>query len=223
MASFNEAWMLNKVTGEFFLTKNGFSQSITMANGPSQWRQGTCSDQKGNWVRYWFSGNRWFLEPQPSEEKWTPPLEGELLWLDPADYQMKLAWGELADCAAFEPEAALAPPASEGGAELENLPRGQDWRRYWVAWTAGALSALFLHLHRLVLHLYHVRLSSLLRGNVVKWSGELISSRASGTIATSPSASATRSFSWAWFQSAGWRCCMLVLLLVTVFTCLRTL
>ena len=115
MASFNEAWMLNKVTGEFFLTKNGFSQSITMANGPSQWRQGTCSDQKGNWVRYWFSGNRWFLEPQPSEEKWTPPLEGELLWLDPADYQMKLAWGELADCAAFEPEAALAPPASAGG------------------------------------------------------------------------------------------------------------
>ena len=115
MASFNEAWMLNKVTGEFFLTKNGFSQSITMANGPSQWRQGTCSDQKGNWVRYWFSGNRWFLEPQPSEEKWTPPLEGELLWLDPADYQMKLAWGEFADCAAFEPEAALAPPASAGG------------------------------------------------------------------------------------------------------------
>ena len=123
----------------------------------------------------------------------------------------------------LSPRLPWLPLPPRGGAELENLPRGQDWRRYWVAWTAGALSALFLHLHRLVLHLYHVRLSSLLRGNVVKWSGELISSRASGTIATSPSASATRSFSWAWFQSAGWRCCMLVLLLVTVFTCLRTL
>ena len=57
LLSYDGAWMMNKITDEFFLTKKGFSQSITMANGPSQWRQGTCSDQKGNWVRYWFSGN----------------------------------------------------------------------------------------------------------------------------------------------------------------------
>ena len=83
--SYNGAWIKNKETGEFFLTKDGFSQSITASKGPSQWRQGTCSDQKGNWIRYWFSGNRWFLEPQTSEEKWTPPPGGELLWLNSFD------------------------------------------------------------------------------------------------------------------------------------------
>ena len=92
--SYNGSWMTNKITGELFLTKNGFSQSITVEHGLSQWKQGTCSEQKGNEVRYWFSGNRWFLEPQPSEEKWIPPAEGELLWLDPARYQTKLAWGK---------------------------------------------------------------------------------------------------------------------------------
>ena len=87
LLSYNGAWMMNKITGEFFLTKNGFSQSITVEQGLSQWKQGTCSEQKGNGVRYWSSGDRWFLEPQPSEEKWIPPPEGELLWLDPARYQ----------------------------------------------------------------------------------------------------------------------------------------
>ena len=94
LLSYNGAWMMNKITGEFFLTKNGFSQSITVEQGLSQWKQGTCSEQKGNGVRYWSSGDRWFLEPQPSEEKWIPPPEGELLWLDPARYQIKLAWGK---------------------------------------------------------------------------------------------------------------------------------
>ncbi len=93
LLSYNGSWMMNKTTSEFFLTKNGFSQSITVANGPSQWKLSTCSDQKGNSVRYWYSENRWFLEPQPADEKWTPPPEGELLWLDPAEYQIKLAWG----------------------------------------------------------------------------------------------------------------------------------
>ena len=92
--SYNGSWMTNKITGELFLTKNGFSQSITVEHGLSQWKQGNCSEQKGNEVRYWFSGNRWFLEPQPSEEKWEPPADGELLWLDPARYQAKLAWGK---------------------------------------------------------------------------------------------------------------------------------
>ena len=91
--SYNGAWIKNKETDEFFLTKDGFSQSITAGKGPSQWRQGMCYDQKGNWTRYWFSGNRWFLEPQPSDEKWKPPPESELLWLDLADCQIRLAWG----------------------------------------------------------------------------------------------------------------------------------
>ena len=91
--SYNGAWMKNKETDEFFLTKDGFSQSITAGKGPWKWKQGTCSDQKGNWTRYWFSGNRWFLEPQPSEEGWKPPPGGELLWLDSDDCQSKLAWG----------------------------------------------------------------------------------------------------------------------------------
>ena len=91
--SYKGSWMKNKETGEFFLTKKGFSQSVTTSRGLSQWRQGICSDQQGNWIYYWFFGNRWFLEPQPSEEKWIPPPGGELLWLNLADCQMKLAWG----------------------------------------------------------------------------------------------------------------------------------
>ena len=35
--SYNGAWMMNKITGEFFLTKNGFSQSITVGESSADW------------------------------------------------------------------------------------------------------------------------------------------------------------------------------------------
>ena len=72
-------WMRNQATGEFFLAKKGFSQSVTSRNGLSQWQQGICFDQQGRLIHYWFSENRWFLEPQPSSGDWIPPPGGELL------------------------------------------------------------------------------------------------------------------------------------------------
>ena len=71
--------MRNQATGEFFLAKKGFSQSVTSRNGLSQWQQGTCFDQQNRLIHYWFSDNRWFLEPQPSCGDWLPPPGGELL------------------------------------------------------------------------------------------------------------------------------------------------
>ena len=62
------SWMKNQATGEFFLTKKGFSQSVTVSNGLSQWQQDICSDQQGRLIHYCFFENRWFLEPQPSRE-----------------------------------------------------------------------------------------------------------------------------------------------------------
>ena len=72
-------WMRNQATDEFFLAKNGFSQSITSKNGLSQWQQDICFDQQGRLIHYWFFENRWFLEPQPSRGNWVPPPGGELL------------------------------------------------------------------------------------------------------------------------------------------------
>ena len=68
------AWMKNQATDDFFLARNGFSQSVTSRNGLSQWQQDICIDQQGRLVHYWFSENRWFLEPQPSRGNWVPPL-----------------------------------------------------------------------------------------------------------------------------------------------------
>ena len=67
------SWMKNKETGEFFLTKSGFSQSVTVSKGFSQWQQGICSDKQGHWIHYWFFEHHWFLEPQPSKGEWIPP------------------------------------------------------------------------------------------------------------------------------------------------------
>ena len=91
------SWMKNQATGEFFLTKKGFSQSVTVSNGLSQWQQDICSDQQGRLIHYWLFENRWFLEPQPSREKWIPPPGGELLRVTQTCRHMKLAWGILAD------------------------------------------------------------------------------------------------------------------------------
>ena len=91
------SWMKNQATGEFFLTKKGFSQSVTVSNGLSQWQQDICSDQQGRLIHYWFFENRWFLEPQPSREEWIPPPGGELLRVTQTCRHMKLAWGILAD------------------------------------------------------------------------------------------------------------------------------
>ena len=87
--------MKNQATSEFFLTKKGFSQSVTSRNGLSQWQQATCYDQQGRLIYYWFSENRWFLEPMPSREEWIPPPGGELLRMTKP---LKiLAWGIPAD------------------------------------------------------------------------------------------------------------------------------
>ena len=96
------SWMRNQATGEFFLIKKGFSQSITSRNGLSQWQQDICSDQQGSLIHYWFSKNRWFLEPQPSREEWIPPPGGELLRATqiccPSTKPLIiLAWGTSAD------------------------------------------------------------------------------------------------------------------------------
>ena len=53
----NGPWMRNQATKECFLTNNRLSQ----------WRRSICSDQHGRMVRYWHSGDRWFLEPRMTE------------------------------------------------------------------------------------------------------------------------------------------------------------
>ena len=78
------SWMRNQATDEFFLARNGFSQSVTSRNGLSQWQRDICFDQQGRLVHYWFFENRWFLEPQPSRGDWVPPPWGRALASDPS-------------------------------------------------------------------------------------------------------------------------------------------
>ena len=90
--------MRNQATGEFFLAKKGFSQSITSKTGLSQWQQDIVFDQQGRLIHYWFFENRWFLEPQPSCGDWIPPPGGELLRATQKGISdLPFAWGTTAD------------------------------------------------------------------------------------------------------------------------------
>ena len=93
--------MKNQVTDDFFLARNGFSQSVTSKNGLSQWQRDICFDQQGCLVYYWLSKNRWFLEPQPPRGDWVPPRGGELLRATHQGHRTtSVAWGTAADVAA---------------------------------------------------------------------------------------------------------------------------
>ena len=76
-------WMWNQVTDEIFLARDG----------SSQWQRGICSDQQGRLVHYWYSGNRWFLEPQLSRVGRVPPSGGRALASDPSE-QPRMAEAE---------------------------------------------------------------------------------------------------------------------------------
>ena len=68
------SWMRNQATGEFFLIKEGFSQSITSRNGLSQWQQDICSDQQGSLIHYWFSKTAGSWNPSLPERNGYPLL-----------------------------------------------------------------------------------------------------------------------------------------------------